>query len=119
MPTASILASLALVFSQTAPMERTLAQTEALARTALATLLHVAESTIATAETAERTWADAQFECAPRKGVFEPVPTPGYRVVLTHDGRRYEYRADRVGTVRRCVARGPTGKPASPRKPGR
>lgn len=119
MPIASILASLALVLWQTAPMERTLPQTEALARTALATLLRVPESDIVTAETAERTWADAQFDCAPRKGVVEPVPTPGYLVVLTHEGRRYEYRADRNGSVRRCVVRGPAGKPLPPRKPGR
>lgn len=93
----------------------TLAQTEPLARSALAAQLEVPEAEVTVVERRERTWPDADLGCAPRKGVFESAPTAGYQFILEHAGRRYEYRSDTAGHVRRCPPpKRPAGKPKPP-----
>ena len=85
-------------------------------RQLLADELKVPLESVTVAEQRERTWPDAQLGCAPRKGVFEPVPTPGYEFQVMHAGRRYQVRADRAGLLKRCDGTpsrrdGPAGKP--------
>ncbi len=93
---------------------KTLEQTEPLVREALATLLKVPASSLTVVDRESRVWPDAAFGCAPQKGVFEPRPTPGYLFTLAHAGRTYEYRTDRLGHVRRCIATAPPRKPIAP-----
>ncbi len=85
----------------------TIDQTETLVKAALAAELKVPVAAITVVQREERRWPDAAFGCAPRKGVFEPVPTAGFAFTLEHAGQRYTFRTDRYGTVRRC----PAGKP--------
>lgn len=87
----------------------TIDETERLARAHLALELRSDPRDITVAERGERRWADADFECGPRKGLREPLSVEGYRFVLVHDGKRYEYRADRRGHVKQCPERKPVG----------
>lgn len=114
---ALLLAGPTMALAQT-PSPKTLDETAPLARQLLADELKVPVETVTVDARKERVWPDAQLGCAPRKGVFEPVPTPGYEFQLLHAGRRYEVRADRAGLVRRCDGAttssrrgGPAGKP--------
>ncbi len=96
------------------PKVHSIDETEALARRALAAALEVRPEEITVVQREERRWPDAAFGCAPRKGVFEPVPTDGYGFTLAHAGKHYEYRADKYGTVRRCPATPGKRPPARP-----
>ncbi len=98
-----------------AAKRHTLDETEALAKAALAAVLKVRPDDITVVVREERLWPDAAFGCAPRKGVFDPAPTEGYAFTLAHAGKRYSYRSDRYGTVRRC----PSAKPRGPAPPAR
>ena len=47
-------------------------------------------------------WPDASLGC-PEPGMFyAQVITPGYKIVLSHDGERYEYHTDRSNRVVLC-----------------
>ncbi len=104
------------------PVRHSIDETERLAKAALAAELEVPVDTVSVGARGERHWPDADLGCAPRKGVFEPVPTPGYVFTLRVDGAEYEMRADRFGHVRRCPPPRPDDKPGGPprktRKPG-
>jgi hypothetical protein len=89
------------------PKLHTIDQTETLVKARLAAELKVPISAITVVLREERRWPDAAFGCAPRKGVFEPVPTDGFAFTLAHAGQRYAFRTDKYGTIRRC----PAGKP--------
>ncbi len=59
-----------------------------------------------------RQWNDGSLGC-PQPGVmYTQAIVPGYRVVLEHAGRRYDYRASERGYFTLC------GEPALPRPPG-
>jgi hypothetical protein len=60
-----------------------------------------------------RVWPDAGLGCHARRGVFEPSPVPGFRIVAEADGRRLVYHTDRRGRLLRCAT--PT-KPTDPIK---
>lgn len=92
----------ALAAMQAPGTPHTIDETEPLAVRALAAVLKVEPATITVAARQEKTWPDAAYGCAPRKGVFEPEPTPGYQFTLRHGGVTYDYRSDRLGHVRRC-----------------
>lgn len=110
-----VAATVIAVSAQTPPPARhTIDQTERLAKAALAAELKVPVEAITVRNRGERHWPDAELGCALRKGVFEPVPTPGYIFTLRHDGTDYELRADRYGHVRRCPPPRPAGKAVSP-----
>jgi hypothetical protein len=64
-------------------------------------------------ETRERTWPDRGLGCNARRGVLEPMPTPGFLIVVQAGARRLTYHTDRFGRVLRCAA--PT-KPLDPIK---
>ncbi len=52
-------------------------------------------------------WPDASLGC-PEPGMFyAQVITPGYKVVLSHDGERYEYHTDRSSRVVLCQQQSP------------
>jgi hypothetical protein len=86
-----------------APAEpRSLAETETLARDELARSLRVEAASVRVVESAARTWPDKALGCGARKGLLEPQPVPGYEIVLGHEERRYTYRADGQGHLRRC-----------------
>ena len=54
-------------------------------------------------------WPDASLGC-PEPGMFyAQVITPGYRIVLSHDGERYEYHTDRSNRVVLCQQQSPAG----------
>ena len=54
-------------------------------------------------------WPDASLGC-PEPGMFyAQVITPGYRIVLSHDGDRYEYHTDRSNRVVLCQQQSPAG----------
>jgi hypothetical protein len=65
------------------------------------------------AETAERTWPDRGLGCHARRGVLEPTPTPGFRILVQAGTRRLTYHTDRFGRLLRCT---PPAKPLDPIK---
>ena len=75
--------------------------------------LRVTFDDVRIAETAERTWPDRGLGCNARRGVFEPTPTPGFRILVQAGTRRLTYHTDRFGRLLRCTA--PT-KPLDPIK---
>ena len=79
-----------------------LEETERLAKQDLARRLRVPEGELTVLGSAPRTWRDRSLGCGGRKGLEEPQPVPGYEVVLGHAQKRYTYRADRQGNLRRC-----------------
>jgi hypothetical protein len=60
-----------------------------------------------------RVWPDAGLGCNARRGVFEPSPVPGFRIIAEAGGRRLVYHTDRHGRLLRCAT--PT-KPTDPIK---
>ena len=52
-------------------------------------------------------WPDASLGC-PEPGMFyAQVITPGYKIVLSYDGERYEYHTDRSNRVVLCRQHSP------------
>lgn len=63
------------------------------------------------------TWNDGSLGC-PRPGVYyTQAPVPGYRVVLSFDGREYDYRASTRGYFMPCPAWAPSPPPAAKQTP--
>ena len=75
--------------------------------------LRVTVDEVRVAETAERTWPDRGLGCNARRGVFEPAPTPGYRIIVQAGNRRLTYHTDRSGRLLNCAA---PAKPLDPIK---
>ena len=86
---------------------------EARVRIDAARRLRVTFDEVRVAETAERTWPDRGLGCNARRGVLEPTPTPGFRILVQAGTRRLTYHTDRFGRLLRCTA--PT-KPLDPIK---
>ncbi len=54
-------------------------------------------------------WPDASLGC-PEPGMFyAQVITPGYKIVLSHDGQSYEYHTDRSSRIVLCQQQSPAG----------
>lgn len=75
--------------------------------------LRVTFDEVRVAETAQRTWPDRGLGCNARRGVLEPTPTPGFRILVQAGTSRLTYHTDRFGRMLRCAA--PT-KPLDPIK---
>jgi len=74
----------------------------ALARAALAKELGVAEADIAVVAVEEAEWRDSSLGC-PKPGMnYLQVITPGYKIILEAQGKRYEFHSDADGRVVRC-----------------
>ena len=76
---------------------------EARVRIDAARRLQVTVDEIQIAETVERTWPDRGLGCNARRGVFEPTPTPGFRILVQAGTQRLTYHTDRFGRVLRCT----------------
>ena len=86
-----------------------------LARQALAKELGVDAAAIRVAQIEEVEWRDSSLGC-PKPGMnYLQVITPGYRVVLEAQGRRYEYHTDTGKRVVRCDM--PAGRATPGAKP--
>lgn len=73
------------------------------ARSDLAERLGIHADAIETISVEAVDWPDACLGIT-RKGIFcAQVVTPGYRIILEFDGRRYEYRSDRHGTILQSI----------------
>jgi hypothetical protein len=73
-----------------------------LARAALAKELALAEADIAVVAAEETEWRDSSLGC-PKPGVnYLQVITPGYKITLEAQGKRYEYHSDTNRRVVRC-----------------
>jgi hypothetical protein len=68
----------------------------------LARRLQAAPEAVAVVETAERTWPDERLGCWSRRVVADPLPVPGYRIVLQLGDRRFVYHTDRAGGFVPC-----------------
>jgi hypothetical protein len=55
-----------------------------------------------------RIWPDAGLGCNARRGVLDPSPVHGFRIVTEAGGRQLVYHTDRHGRVLRCA---PPSKP--------
>jgi hypothetical protein len=66
-----------------------------------------------TVRTESVTWNDGSLGCPQRGEFYTQAPVPGYRVVLSHDGQEYDYRAAASGYFRLCPATLPAPPPAS------
>jgi hypothetical protein len=86
---------------------------EKLVRADAARRMKVSVDEVRIAETTERTWPDRGLGCNARRGVLEPMPTPGYRIVVHAGTRRLIYHTDRFGRMLRCA---PPVKPLDPIK---
>jgi hypothetical protein len=82
-------------------------------RTDAARRLRLTLDEVRVTETAERTWPDRGLGCNARRGVFEPAPTPGFRILVEASTQRLTYHTDRFGRVLRCTA---PAKPLDPIK---
>ncbi|HEY0285336.1 MAG TPA: hypothetical protein VGC23_08105 [Vicinamibacterales bacterium] len=76
---------------------------EARVRIDAARRLQMTVDEIQIAETVERTWPDRGLGCNARRGVFEPTPTPGFRILVQAGTQRLTYHTDRLGRVLRCT----------------
>jgi hypothetical protein len=73
-----------------------------LARAALAQELAVAEADITVVAVEETEWRDSSLGC-PKPGMnYLQVITPGYKITLEAQGKRYEYHSDTNRRVVRC-----------------
>jgi hypothetical protein len=72
------------------------------ARADLAAKLDVAAESIMVRESAAVVWNDGALGC-PRPGqVYTQALEPGYRLILEHEGRQYDYRATEHGYLLLC-----------------
>ena len=75
---------------------------ESRARGDLSARLGVALRDVRVVASEARTWPDRRLGCLARRGVEEPVPVPGYRIVVEADAVRETYHTDRQGRMMRC-----------------
>jgi len=82
--------------------DKSRARAEAQVKADLARRKDAAPEAVSVVEVAERTWPDERLGCLGRQGVLDPVPVPGYRIVLALGDKRYVYHADREGRFVPC-----------------
>jgi hypothetical protein len=78
------------------------ARAEARSRADLARRKDVAQDAIRVVQVVERLWPDERLGCSGRRMVLDPVPVPGFRLLLAHGERHYVYHADRGGRFVPC-----------------
>jgi hypothetical protein len=87
-----------------APGAWTRSEAEKRAKADAAERAKVPEADVRVVESEERTWPDEGLGCSARKGLAEPSPVPGYRIVVAAGGTRFTYHADTAGRLARCDA---------------
>jgi hypothetical protein len=90
---------------QPQPRELSQQETELRVKAEAARRLRVRPEEVRVVETSERVWPDAGLGCNARRGVLEPSPTPGFRVIAEAGGRRLTFHTDRHGRLLRCISR--------------
>ncbi len=98
----ALLILIALGQGPAAGRELTRTETESRARRDLSVRLGVPARDVRVVASDPRTWPDQRLGCVARRGVEEPVPVPGYRIVLDADGKRYTYHTDLAGKIVHC-----------------
>jgi hypothetical protein len=78
------------------------ARVEARVKADLALRKDAAPDAVRVVEVSERTWPDERLGCLGRRATLDPVPVPGYRIVLALGDRRYVYHADHEGRFVPC-----------------
>ena len=74
----------------------------AAAREDLAAKLDVSTESIGVKESAAVVWSDGSLGCPRPDQVYTQALQPGYRIVLEHGGRQYDYRATERGYLFLC-----------------
>jgi hypothetical protein len=77
----------------------------------LASALGAPPDQIRIVEVITQSWGDQSLGCDARTGVFQAVPVPGYRILLSYGNELYRYHTDQHGHFVRCVE---PGKPLGP-----
>jgi hypothetical protein len=88
-----------------------LADMETAVKADLAALLGIPIEHIGTTEAVAVSWPDQGLGCGARKGLFQAVPVPGYRIALSYGNDAFRYHTDRRGRFVRCLE---SGKPIGP-----
>jgi hypothetical protein len=73
-----------------------------LARQQLADTLSCDSQAIQVVDVEEMEWSDSSLGCPQPGMMYLQVITPGYRVTLEHNGRRYTFHTDRTRRAVRC-----------------
>jgi hypothetical protein len=87
------------------PRELSKQETELRVKAEAARRFRVRPEEVSVIETSERVWPDAGLGCNARRGVLEPSPTAGFRVIAEAGGRRLTFHTDRHGRLLRCISR--------------
>jgi hypothetical protein len=72
----------------------------------LASRLGVSESQIAIESADEIEWSDASLGCPQPGQFYAQVITPGFKIILSHDGREYNYHSSLSGEPFLCEQQG-------------
>ncbi len=80
-----------------------------LARTTLARALGCAADDVAVINAEAVEWSDSALGCPQPGMMYKQMITPGYRVTLEHDGRRYQVHTDDGRRAVRCARAGLSG----------
>jgi len=72
------------------------------ARDELAGELGVAVDEINVVQAESMQWSDSSLGCPEPGMMYLQAITPGYRVILEHDGEQYDYHADERGNLKLC-----------------
>jgi hypothetical protein len=80
-------------------------ETEARVKAETARRLRVRPEDVRVIETSARVWPDAGLGCNARRGILDPSPTPGFRIVAEAGGRKLTFHTDRHGRLLRCITR--------------
>lgn len=76
------------------------------ARQALAAELACSPTAISVRDVADVEWSDSSLGCPKPGMMYLQVITPGYRIVLEHDGHPYIFHTDRGRRAVRCADNG-------------
>jgi hypothetical protein len=98
----ALLILIALGQAPAAGRELTRTETESRARRDLTVRLGIPTREVHVVASDSRTWPDQRLGCVARRGFEEPVPVPGYRIVLDAEGKRYTYHTDLSGRIVHC-----------------
>jgi len=72
------------------------------ARDELAGELGVQPEKISVVEAEAMRWSDSSLGCPEPGKMYAQVITPGYRIVLEHEGERYDYHTNQQGYMKLC-----------------
>lgn len=74
------------------------------ARTELADQLGIPAEQISVVQGEAMRWSDSSLGCPEPGKMYAQAITPGYQIILEHDGQQFDYRANEQGYLKRCEA---------------